>query len=151
MIIKEREALRSRLRGAGLAVTHQREAVYAELWSRRDHPTAEELYRSLKPRWPSLSLATVYKSLQTLRSVGLVSAVDTPGSEARFDAEQRSHHHALCERCGLIVDLFDESLDRLQPPLSARGFSVARHSVQFHGLCARCARPEPNKRRTQKK
>lgn len=128
------------LRERGVPVTHQRLAVYEQLKRAKDHPSAEEIYRRLKPRFPALSLATVYKTLQALQGLGLISLVNQPHAEARYDAITELHHHAICEACGKIEDLFDARLDELPVPPAARGFKISGHSVHFRGLCATCAR-----------
>lgn len=135
------------LRERGIPVTHQRLAVFEQLQKAKDHPSAEDLYRRLKPRYPSLSLATVYKTLQALQGLGLVSLVNQPHVEARYDAIVERHHHAICEGCGKIVDLFDKRLDELPLPSAARGFSITGHSVHFRGLCASCARRKDDRRK----
>ncbi len=130
------EALRSR----GIPLTHQRLAIYDRLKRSKDHPSAEDIYRALKPRYPSLSLATVYKTLQTLEKLGLISLVNRPHAQARYDAITERHHHAICEGCGRIDDLFDKRLDVLPQPKAVSGFIVHGHSVHFRGLCKGCAR-----------
>ena len=140
-------ALAKTLRERGVPVTHQRLAVYEQLRRAKDHPSAEDIYLRLKPRFPALSLATVYKTLQSLQNLGLVSLVNRPHVEARYDAIVDLHHHAICEGCGRIEDLFDERLDALKPPAKANGFQVAGHSVHFRGLCAQCARRKDNRRK----
>ena len=137
--MKNREEVRALFRAKKVPLTHQRLAVYEELTGRRDHPSAEALYASLKKAYPSLSLATVYKTLQTLHELGMVARVDSPTAQARYDAIVDTHHHAVCSACGDIQDLFDPRLDKLPAP-SARGFHISGHSVHFHGLCASCAK-----------
>lgn len=133
------EQVRKALSGKGLPVTHQRLAVYEALRSAHDHPSAEALHARLKKRYPSLSLATVYKTLQTFQELGLASLVNYPHVEARYDAITRRHHHAICEKCGKIEDLFDDQLDRLPHP-KTKGFKATSHSVHFKGLCQSCQR-----------
>lgn len=137
--MKNREELRAQFKERGVPLTHQRLAVYEELSARHDHPSAETLYASLKKAYPSLSLATVYKTLQTLHEMGMVSRVDSPTAQARYDAIVETHHHAVCTGCGRIEDLFDPRLDSLPAPKAA-GFVPSGHSVHFHGLCAKCAK-----------
>lgn len=137
--MKNREEVRALFRAKKVPLTHQRLAVYEELTERRDHPSAESLYESLQKEYPSLSLATVYKTLQTLHEMGMVARVDSPTAQARYDAIVETHHHAVCGSCGKISDLFDPRLDSLPAP-KAGGFQVSGHSVHFHGLCAKCAK-----------
>lgn len=136
---KTRDGLRESFKKAGVPLTHQRLAVYEELSGRHDHPSAETLYDSLKKAYPSLSLATVYKTLQTLHSLGMVSRVDSPTAQARYDAIVSTHHHAVCTSCGKIEDVFDPRLDEIRAPRTG-GFTPTGHSVHFHGLCAKCAK-----------
>jgi Fur family peroxide stress response transcriptional regulator len=137
--VKNRDEVRALFRAKKVPLTHQRLAVYEELAARRDHPSAESLYESLKKPYPSLSLATVYKTLQMLHELGMVARVDSPAAQARYDAIVETHHHAVCASCGRIEDVFDPRLDRLPEP-KASGFHIAGHSVHFHGLCAACAK-----------
>lgn len=137
--MKTRDEVRALFREKKVPLTHQRLAVYEELTGRHDHPSAESLYESLRKAYPSLSLATVYKTLQTLHEMGIVARVDSPTAQARYDAIVDVHHHAVCTACGKIEDLFDERLDRIPSPKAA-GFVVRGHSVHFHGLCAACAK-----------
>ena len=144
--MKNREEVRSLFKVKKVPLTHQRLAVYEELAGRRDHPAAEALYETLKKDYPSLSLATVYKTLQTLHELGMIARVDSPKAQARYDALLETHHHAVCTACGKIEDLFDARLDRLPAPKAA-GFVAAGHSVHFHGLCAACAKASANNKR----
>lgn len=139
-------AIAETLRQRGVPVTHQRLAIYEQLSKRTDHPSAEDIYKALKPKFPALSLATVYKTLQTFTSMGLIQLVNQPHAEARFDAITERHHHAICEGCGKIEDLFDDRLDALPAP-KAKGFSIRTHSVHFRGLCAPCARRKDDRRK----
>lgn len=146
--MKNRDEIKAVFRGKGVPLTHQRLAVYEELAARRDHPSAEALYEALKTDYPSLSLATVYKTLQTLHQIGMVARVDSPTSQARYDAIVATHHHAVCTSCGRIEDLFDARLNSLPAP-KARGFRFSGHSVHFHGLCAECAKAGRSNRRKE--
>jgi Fur family peroxide stress response transcriptional regulator len=137
--MKTLDDVRALFRAKKVPFTHQRMAVYAELRGRRDHPSAESLYASLKKAYPSLSLATVYKTLQTLHELGVITRVDSPAAQARYDAIVVTHHHAVCTACGKISDLFDARLDRIASPDTTE-FEFTGHSVHFHGLCAACAK-----------
>jgi len=142
---KSREDVRALFRAKRVPLTHQRLAVYEELSGRHDHPSAESLYAALKKQFPSLSLATVYKTLQTLHKMGMVARVDSPTSQARYDAITAVHHHAVCAECGRIEDLFDPRLDALPAPRTP-GFQVTGHSVHFQGLCGPCGKAAKSRR-----
>jgi len=123
-----------------MRVTAQRWAVYEALLSAYDHPGPEALFRRLRRRWPSLSLATVYKTLDALVELGLVREVSVAGDRKRFDANQDRHHHLVCTKCRSVSDLYDSRLDGAVPAGEVEGFRVREVSVQVIGVCARCAR-----------
>ncbi len=135
------ERLRAALARKRLPLTQQRLAIFEALERATTHPSAEALHRELRRRYPTLSLATVYKTLETLQGVGLAQVVNAPHAGARFDAITVVHHHAICQRCGRIEDVFDRRLDRLAPA-GVPGFRSRGHSVHFYGLCRRCAKKQ---------
>ncbi len=121
----------------GLPVTHQRLAIFRALLESESHPDAEALYRGLHGAYPTLSLGTVYKTLEMLQGLGLVRAVSSPGPTRRFDGNQHPHHHLWCTRCRRLMDVELESLGDLAPP-ARLGFHVEEVTVQFNGVCADC-------------
>jgi Fur family transcriptional regulator, peroxide stress response regulator len=126
------------LKVKGLRVTPQRCAVYANLLSRADHPTVEQLLRDLNQSFPISSQATVYSSLQALQDAGLVREVLFDEGVSRYDANVTPHHHFRCRSCGSIEDIDWSalpllSLEALRPGLKAEGYEVT-----VHGTCDRC-------------
>ena len=136
------ERFAERCRAAGLVLTPQRLAVFRQLVADRDHPTVEALHGALRRELPTLSLATVYKTLGTLARIGAVRRVSGGGAGSRWDAPQESHHHLVCIGCGGVTDVFDTRLDALTPRATAlagrRGFAVSGHIVEIFGRCAAC-------------
>ena len=134
------EELERRCRAEGVAVTWQRRAVYEALRRRADHPTADDLYDELAPRWPGLSRTTVYRVLETLVRLGLAGRVAHPGASARFDPETGPHHHLLCATCGRLIDLDPEAVAGVAVPDDLpEPFDIQDVSVYFRGTCAACA------------
>ncbi len=133
-------------RKRGLSVTPQRVAVYKSLAETETHPTAEEIYGHIRKALPTVSLATVYKTLDTFESFGFVSKTRATGEQARFDANRELHHHLICKECGRIEDYYDESLSRLSLAEKIRsGFKVEDYRIDFRGFCKMC-RPHRQKR-----
>jgi Fur family peroxide stress response transcriptional regulator len=135
------DEIRRRFRERGLKLTPQRVAIYRALADTTTHPTADALYRQVKKQHPMISTNTVYYTLGTLKSAGLVHEVNYWHDRARFDANMDRHHHLICLGCRRIEDLTDDGLDRLT--VSARrtsGFQVLGHRVEFHGYCQECRR-----------
>ncbi|MFT3769553.1 MAG: transcriptional repressor [Minicystis sp.] len=93
------------LRAAGLKLTPQRLAIVRELAADETHPTAQELFERLRVAQPTMSFATVYNTLDALANAGLCAALSLAPGPARFDPNMRPHHHAVCDRCGLVRDV----------------------------------------------
>lgn len=132
-------AFRQRCADLGLALTPQRLAIYQVLARDDSHPAAEDVFRRVKPRVPSLSLGTVYRTLELFEAHGLVTRVHAAGDQARFDANLDPHHHLVCLRCRRVIDFEDPRLDRLPLPTGVPdGFVVKVRRVHLLGLCPGC-------------
>lgn len=138
-----------RCREAGVPATPQRIAVYRALLESEDHPTPEALFRRVRPVMPSLSLATIYKTLETLRRIGVAREVSMPGSGRRWDANMERHHHLACVRCRAMTDYDNPDVDAAAPPRLPGGFVPLDVSVQILGFCAACARAEKARHRKE--
>ena len=121
----------------GVPVTHQRLAVYRALLASREHPSAEGVFRELKPGLPALSLGTVYKTIDFLVELGFVREVDAPGTSRRFDANLGGHHHLWCVKCHTLQDVAHQAFDAVLPP-DALDFAVSDYTIRFNGVCAGC-------------
>jgi len=118
-------------------VTLQRLAIFRALLESHAHPDADAIHKRLKGAYPTLSLGTVYKTLEMLQSLGLARAVSSPGPTRRFDGNQHPHHHLWCTRCGKLMDVELDSLAHIALPESV-GFQVTDVTIQFTGICADC-------------
>lgn len=87
-----------------LKATPQRLCVL-KILRKHEHPNIDELYTQIKAEYPSISLATVYKNLATLREQGLVVEVNVPNHKTYYDIYETPHMHIVCEKCGRIEDL----------------------------------------------
>jgi Fur family peroxide stress response transcriptional regulator len=130
-----------RCREAGMNVTPQRIAIYEALVKSEEHPTPEMLFKKVKRSMPSLSLATIYKSLDALENLGLVQAVEIDSDSRRYDANMSRHHHLVCTKCRDVIDFYDDRLDRVKPSHTTHGFISQSITVKVLGLCAACAKP----------
>lgn len=122
-----------------LRLTPQRLAIHNILAAKAQHPTINEVYERIKNDYPSLSLNTVYKTLQLFIELGMASQFTTKEGVIRYEIKIQPHHHILCLKCRRINDIFDSSLDKLKvsPPLKG-GFEIIRHDVIFYGYCSEC-------------
>lgn len=132
--------IRDRLQQAGLRVTPQRYAVYANLLSRHDHPTVETILQDINQALPMASKAAVYGALSVLREVGLIREVLLEEGVTRYDARTEPHHHCCCQVCGSIQDLDWEAIAPidLSDALPA-GFRPNRYEVTIWGQCEACS------------
>ncbi len=126
------------LKAKGLRVTPQRFAVYANLLSRYDHPTAEDILSDLNQDAPTSSQATVYSSLQALREVNLVREVLLEEGVRRYDANVEPHHHFRCKACGCIADIPWEALAHIDLNHLSSRWQIEGYEVTVHGVCERC-------------
>lgn len=132
-------AFRHRCEDLGLALTPQRLAIYHVLAGDDSHPGAEEIYRRIKPDLPSLSLGTVYRTLELFEEHGLVSRIHAFSDQSRFDANLDPHHHLVCVRCRRVIDFRDERLEVLPiQPENVNGFRVLTHRIHVLGYCRDC-------------
>ena len=139
------------LKRAGLKVTPQRVAIVRQFAGDESHPTAQDLFERLRPSFPSMSFATVYNTLDALARAGLAGVVRLPGKRgdaARFDPNTGPHHHAVCDRCGAVIDIAAGTLAPTSGAIgklrrAAPGFAVRAVERVYRGLCARCARERP--------
>ncbi|HEY8486929.1 MAG TPA: transcriptional repressor [Limnochordales bacterium] len=123
----------------GYRVTPQRMGIYEYLLSTTTHPTAEEIYGALRERFPMMSQATVYKTLELLTRLGLVSELGFGDEPNRYDGNPRAHINIRCTRCHRIYDLEDPRLEELASSVRARsGFSIEGQRHEFYGVCPAC-------------
>jgi Fur family peroxide stress response transcriptional regulator len=94
----------------GLKITHQRIVVYQAIRCTDKHPTAEQIYDMIKEKNPSISLATVYKTLETFVENKLINKVSTPQGTMRYDARTENHNHIYVSNTNEILDYEDEEL-----------------------------------------
>ena len=97
----------------GYKVTTQRLAIYKFISTRKDHPTADQIYQELKTDYPTISLGTIYKTLHTLKELGLVQELGFDVGSIRYDPDMEVHINLICEKCEKITDYKDENLNRV--------------------------------------
>ncbi len=127
-----------------LSVTPQRLAIYREIMDDRSHPNPEIIYKRVKKEFPTISFATVYKTLETFEKHGIISVVTTIHNTVRYDPVTEPHHHAICVRCKKVFDIFDEQLNQLSVPeaVTRGGNQFLNYSIQFNIICADCLAKE---------
>ncbi len=121
----------------GLKRTPQRIAILDYLEGNKDHPSADEIYKEVSKRFPTMSFATVYNTLETLRQRGGILELTIDPDKKRFDPNIEPHHHMICTRCKRIEDihgLFDLSVKGTEK----KGFEITGNHIEFYGVCPKC-------------
>lgn len=138
--------LREALEESGQRFTEQRAAVFRFISSTDVHPTAEEVYLAVRSEVPVISLATVYKNLETLVGCGLAIKLTYGDGSARYDGRTDPHHHARCLSCQRVIDvpghLPEEQLAGLRP--NPVGFQVTGYRLELTGRCSDCSASLPD-------
>ena len=132
--------LRQALQAGGQRFTEQRAAVYRYLAGTDVHPTADEVLSAVRRDLPGISLATVYKSLETLVGCGLAVKLTYADESARYDGRTDPHHHARCLSCGAVTDIPGEIPAREMAALRSRadGFTITGYRLELSGYCSSC-------------
>ncbi|HYE15265.1 MAG TPA: transcriptional repressor [Pyrinomonadaceae bacterium] len=128
--------------GGGRVLTPQRRAVLEVVEGSCEHLTANEIYEAARRRLPSISFATVYNSLKYLKGAGLVREINFGKGSSRYDRETGRHDHALCSRCGRLVDFDLEETPQLMRAAARRSrFKPESIQLTLVGLCPDCQKP----------
>lgn len=131
-----REALETR----GHRFTEQRGAVHRFLAGTDSHPTAEEVFHGVRGELPAISLATVYRNLETLVACGMALKLSYSDGSSRYDGRTDPHHHARCNQCGKVRDV-PGNLPRavVEELESCPSFHVTGYRLELTGVCSACA------------
>lgn len=116
----------------------QREKILLLIQETKVHPTADWVYRKLKPKIPGLSLGTVYRNLSVLEEQGLIRTMALGGTD-RFEGNITPHYHLVCDNCGIVADIempIYAEINRKAGRMSS--FKINRHRIDFFGLCEKC-------------
>ncbi|SFA70220.1 Fur family transcriptional regulator, peroxide stress response regulator [Cohnella sp. OV330] len=127
------------LKSGGVRMTPQRYAILKYLMESTSHPTADDIFKSLSPAYPSLSVATVYNNLKLFVDAGLIRELTYGDDSSRFDADLSDHYHAICTGCGAMVDFDHDPVVEVERAAAERtGFLVQGHRMEIYGLCPTC-------------
>jgi Fe2+ or Zn2+ uptake regulation protein len=125
-------------RQQGLKVTPQRQLLFRLLHGHTGHPTAEGLFAMASMQMPGISLRTIYQTLNDLVAMGELRVLNFTAGSSRFDPNVAHHHHAHCDTCGELRDVYVDQLHELEVR-GLEGFRSHRASIVFNGVCTSCA------------
>ena len=134
------EIIIQKLRDNGHKITPQRLAIVEIISKDRGHPTVENIHAQIKKKFPTMSLATVYKNIILIKSLGEILELGFPDGSNRYDGNKPySHPHVICIKCKKIVDPDLGSLDSMKTEVSLEtNFKILNHRLDFFGICSDC-------------
>lgn len=122
-----------------LKYSRQRESIKACLMGRKDHPTADAVYSSIREEFPNISLGTVYRNLNLLVELGEIQKLTCGDGKDHFDADTSPHYHFVCQSCGAVEDLSLAPIADLNDAANAvTDGKIESHTVYFYGTCGTC-------------
>jgi Fur family peroxide stress response transcriptional regulator len=136
--VKSPEELTQIFRSRGLKVTPQRQSIFQALHRSTTHPTAEAVYEEVSRQMPTISLRTVYQTLNDLTQMGELLAFDLGTGSVRFDPHTGDHHHLVCVSCGKVQDIEADFPGVAVPAANPFGFEVTSTEIVFRGRCRDC-------------
>jgi Fur family ferric uptake transcriptional regulator len=138
---KERSVFEDYIRNKNLRHSEQRLLVLYTFLKSEKHLTADELYKMVKRKNPSIGTATVYRTLKLLRDCGLCRELRLDDGTTKYEhLYGHDHHdHLICTNCGTLVEAVDPEIEKLQERLArVHGFTIKRHKLEIYGICRRC-------------
>ena len=139
------ETIILKLRESGHKITPQRMAIVRILAKSEGHPSVENIHEQIEKVFPTMSLATVYRNILLLKSLGEVLELGFPDGSNRYDGSRPSPHpHVICIKCKKIVDPDLESLDEMKREVERdTHFKILSHRLDFFGICSDCMGTDP--------
>lgn len=135
------ETIVQRIRDSGHRITPQRLAIVKILARSEDHPSVENIHDRIRRNFPTMSIATVYKNIELIKSLGEVLELGFPDGSNRYDGNKPAPHpHLICVKCKKIFDPDLESLEEMQKEVALEtNFKILYHRLDFFGICSDCA------------
>ena len=131
----------SKLSEQGYRLTPQRMMVLSAIENSDNHISAEEIYAQVVDKYSHVNISTVYRTLELLKRLGLVTETDLGGGRVRYHpADKGHHHHLVCQECGRIIDLDESVLSSVKSMLLREyKFSADLRHLAIFGRCAKCS------------
>lgn len=120
-----------------LKATPQRIAII-EVMQHSGHISIDELFSLIRQKFASISLATLYKNIHTMLEVSLIREVKVPGMKSKYEIEKKPHAHALCKKCGELIDIPFDSAQLLKNTTQESNYIADEVSIVVSGICPKC-------------
>ena len=134
------DAIIQKLRDGGHKITPQRLAIVKILAKSQSHPSVENIHAQIIKDFPTMSLATIYRNILLIKSLGEILELGFPDGSNRYDGNKPyPHPHVICIKCKKIVDPDLESLDEMKKEVALETkFKILNHRLDFFGVCSNC-------------
>lgn len=139
------DILKEKLKETGFKITPQRRAIVEILLKNNsEHLSSEEIYDLVRVDCPEIGLATVYRTMQLLDEVGVISKLNLDDGCIRYELDLdkddcHNHHHLICKKCGKIMEVKEDLLDSIEKQIQEiYKFNIVDHDVKFYGTCEEC-------------
>lgn len=107
------DRIKEELTSKGLKATMQRIIIYETLSKMQNHPTAEDIHNAVKPKYPSISLSTIYNTLELFLKHKIISTVKSDTEALHYETVLKPHHHLYCEESSKVEDYYNSELDKI--------------------------------------
>ena len=121
------------LKDRNLKVTPQRVAI-ARAIQKHGHIDIDKLYQTIQKEFPSISLATLYKNINSFLEKGFIREIAIPNHKSKYELVEKSHAHFICTRCGKVEDL-EIDIEKLKNSIQERRERIEGVSLSFYGVC----------------
>lgn len=139
MVSTLEHGVREKFRRSGYTLTSQRRAVLDALKEFKGHPSAEEVYLTVKKKNPKVALGTVYQALSVLEEIGLIEAKRWSESPVRYDVNTKPHYDIRCTRCGEVAEIPGlEHEDFAARIRENTPYKVTNTALVIEGVCPGC-------------
>ncbi len=128
------------LREQGYRLTPQRQMILSTIHKSEHHISAEEIYAQVRLKYPQVNISTVYRTLELLKDLGLVTETDLGGGRFRYHSVEKGHHHHLvCRKCGKVFELDESVLEPIAGNILRQyGFKADLGHLAVFGTCVKC-------------
>ena len=137
------ESICQKLQEKEYKLTPQRKTILKVLLdNQEEHLSAEDIYQIVKPDYPEIGLATIYRTLELLADIDVLQKMNFDDGKARYEFsndDEHHHHHLICLKCHKVIEFNDDLLDVLEKAISEKkNFEVVDHKLKFYGYCSKC-------------
>ncbi|MEQ8170083.1 MAG: transcriptional repressor [Candidatus Eremiobacterota bacterium] len=133
------ELLKKSCNDYGVKLTYQKVEIFREILKSTDHPSVEDIYNRVKENIPTISIDTVYRTLNTFYAWRLISRVHVLSEKARFDPNTDLHHHMLCIKCKKLWDFYWPEFYSIDLPKEVKEWgNIDGKFTEIRGICNDC-------------